>query len=87
MSAQPLALVLANKLAGYSPNSGYATYCHKAAAELRRLHESNAELLEALKSIAEMYNCEDSNFELARNFYEARCIAGAAIAKAEGEMK
>ena len=61
--------------------------CHKrqAAAELRRLHEVNQELLEALKDIAEMYSYEDSIIELARKFYEAKCTACVAIAKAEGD--
>ena len=45
---QPEALRLANKMSSYSLSSGYAWHCHKAAAELRRLHSVNAELLEAL---------------------------------------
>ena len=48
MSAQPEALRLAEKMESYKLCSGYAWHCHKAAAELRRLHEVNAELLEAL---------------------------------------
>jgi hypothetical protein len=49
MTTQPEALRLADKMSSYSLSSGYAWHCHKAAAELRRLHESNQELLAALK--------------------------------------
>ena len=87
MKKQPEALRLADKMSSYSLSSGYAWHCHKAAAELRRLHEANQELLTALKDIAEMYSYEDSIIELARKFYEAKCTACVAIAKAEGEMK
>ena len=47
MSDQPNALRLA-KLLDAMPSSGYAL-SNQAAAELRRLHEANQELLEALK--------------------------------------
>ena len=47
---QPEALRLADKMSSYSLRSGYAWHCHKAAAELRRLHESNQELLAALQA-------------------------------------
>jgi hypothetical protein len=52
----------------------------KAAAELRRLHALNGELLEALKRIDEMCAAPP-------NFSDATMqeIARAAIAKAEGE--
>lgn len=86
MTQQPNALRLADKMSSYSLSSGYAWHCHKAAAELRRLHEVNQELLTALKDIAEMYSYEDSIIELARKFYEAKCTACVAIAKAEGEQ-
>ena len=79
MSEQPEALKLAEKLEGYSPNSGYATYCHKAAAELRRLHEVNGELLYALEDI-EMVGNENGGVGV----YLAK-LARKAIAKAEGE--
>lgn len=54
---------------------------YKAAAELRRLHEVNAELLEALKVLAIAANrmCHSS---LTSSIYQAR----AAIAKATGEQ-
>ena len=51
-----------------------------AAKELRRLHEVNAELLEALKSITSM-ETEYANATVKRMGTMAR----AAIAKAEGE--
>ena len=50
MTTQPEALRLADKMNSYSLRSGYAWHCHKAAAELRRLHESNQELLAALQA-------------------------------------
>jgi hypothetical protein len=51
--------------------------CHQAAAELRRLHEVNAELVEALRPIAE------------QGAISAKIIANAkaAIAKATGEQQ
>jgi hypothetical protein len=56
----------------------------EAAVELRRLHALNAELLEALKKIAaiedQMYGPDWEEIE------EARDIASAAIAKAEGKV-
>jgi hypothetical protein len=48
MTTQPEALRLADKMSSYSLSSGYAWHCHKAAAELRRLHEVNQELVAAL---------------------------------------
>ena len=82
MTQQPEALrladaILTNKWPQVSP-------IWEASQELRRLHEVNQELLEALKDIAEMYSYEDSIIELARKFYEAKCTACVAIAKAEG---
>jgi hypothetical protein len=71
---QPEALRLADKMSSYSLSSGYAWHCHKAAAELRRLHESNKDLLEALKHArhsAHPWDCDISFLD-------------AAIAKAEG---
>lgn len=69
----------------------------KAAAELRRLHEVNQELVEALGLAKHFINSnitiEQSNFDSPpepaskRNYY-AHCIVGeldAAIAKARGE--
>ena len=56
---QPEALRLADKMSSYKLSSGYAWHCHKAAAELRRLHESNQELIAALK---EMLDGENKSF-------------------------
>ena len=75
---QPEALRLADKMNSYSLRSGYAWHCHKAAAELRRLHESNTELVKALE---EMLDGEGSSFRVLCE--QAR----AAINKAIGETK
>ena len=75
MTQQPEALRLADKMSSYSLSSGYAWHCHKAAAELRRLHESNTELVKALE---EMLDGEGSSFRVLCE--QAR----AAINKAEG---
>jgi len=48
---QPEALRLADKMSSYSLASGYAWHCHKAATELRRLHEVNQELKMALDKV------------------------------------
>ena len=77
MTTQPEALRLADKMSSYSLSSGYAWHCHKAAAELRRLHEVNADLLEALAKCSE---------QLTRLGYSAN-HADAAIIKAEGKAK
>ena len=74
---QPEALRLAERLERYdAERSGYAKHCHKAAAELRRLHEVNTELLNLLKRAN---SCTGSHTVMWQS--EAR----AAIAK--GEMK
>jgi hypothetical protein len=52
----------------------------KAAAELRRLHALNGELLEALKEMLFPYREETAPYE------EARDQARAAIARAEGKV-
>lgn len=78
MTTQPEALRLADKMSSYSLSSGYAWHCHKAAAELRRLHESNLELVAALK---EILDGEDQSFRVICE--QSR----RAIAKAEGEAK
>jgi hypothetical protein len=70
---QPKALRLATQLQNGA--SGSKTQA-EAAAELRRLHEVNAELLEALKlEMADEWEC---------NSYHPKLMA--AIAKAEGEQ-
>ena len=76
MTTQPEALRLAERLGRYdAERSGYAKHCHAAAAELRRLHESNTELVKALK---EILDGEGSSFRVLCE--QAR----AAINKAEG---
>jgi hypothetical protein len=50
----------------------------EAAAKLRRLHAVNAELLEALKRIADPRNIHFAG--------DAQVVARAAIARAEGEQ-
>ena len=54
--------------------------CHQAAAELRRLHEVNAELVEALKEMVLDYEAEGYPQDI------LCVIARAAIAKATGEQ-
>jgi hypothetical protein len=71
MTEKSEALRLAQELDAY-----HTMACHKqAAAELRRLHAVNAELLEALKAMLE--NGQD--------YTATRDKARAAIARAEGE--
>ena len=81
MTAQPEALRLAERLERYDADrSGYAKHCHAAAIELRRLHESNTELLTALKALID---AEAPDYIKSSIWNKAR----AAIAKAEGEAK
>ena len=70
MSAQPEALRLADELC----KDGHECCDFQAAAELRRLHEVNAELLAALKDIARQPEGDEDS---------AQTVARAAIAKAE----
>jgi hypothetical protein len=79
MTTQPEALRLADKMSSYSLRSGYAWHCHKAAAELRRLHDVNTELLAALEKLARLGNGDQIGNS------EGNMIARAAIAK--GELK
>ena len=90
MSKQPEALRLADALEndldqydGLSLPKSSQSIADKAAAELRRIHAVNGELLEALESIAGMYDYEASACDLASRLYEARCIANTIITKAE----
>jgi hypothetical protein len=71
MTEQPTALQLADWAASYN-----TTMHNKTAAELRRLHAVNAELLVALKWIATV-NAMD---------YEYQAKARVAIARAEGKV-
>ena len=73
MTTQPEALRLADYL---TDRNRLDLTCDEAAAELRRLHESNTELVKALE---EMLDGEGSSFRVLCE--QAR----AAIAKAEAE--
>jgi hypothetical protein len=81
---QPAALRLADEL----ESEWFADYdIQNAAAELRRLHEVNAELLEALKAIADSAFCGHAlqpwnNSLVYREWAQQKALA--AIAKAEG---
>jgi hypothetical protein len=77
MNEQPKALRLADDLDQWSHTT---LDVHEAAAELRRLHEMNAELLEALEDI-EMVGDENGGV----GTYLAK-LARKAIAKTEGEQ-
>ncbi len=78
MSAQPEALMLADTLERMSLSTPWDK---KAAAELRRLHELNAELLKALKLMCDRFlDTEGSHGQWEQ---EATDAAHAAIAKAE----
>ncbi len=91
MSEQPAALRLADQLIAYLGGNTAA----QAAAELRRLHALNRELLEALKSSAEYLHDKSGCMWLRSDFKNGcRCSedcssiavwkkARAAIAKAE----
>jgi hypothetical protein len=72
---QPEALRLADELQRSFPKSG-----KEAAAELRRLHESNQELLAALKELVEA----DAPDYIKSSIWKK---ALAAINRAEGEAK
>lgn len=55
------------------------------AAELRRLHSLNAELVDVLQDIRDNYDCDEDAHK-----YGSRCrscVARAAIAKATGEQQ
>jgi ABC-type nitrate/sulfonate/bicarbonate transport system ATPase subunit len=74
---QPEALHLANAHEQVAKGFDFPELALQTAAELRRLHEANQAMLEALKEIAEMYPSEMSASKAAR----------AAIAKATGETE
>ena len=83
MTQQPEALrladaILTNKWPQVSP-------IWEASQELRRLHESNQELLEALKDATEGLEIASAGGGV--DFYAYAKTSRAAIAKAEGEMK
>lgn len=78
MSTQPEALRLAELL----DDSSLTTH-HRAAAELRRLHGVNAELVNALKRIVDEPNNTMSDGKALKEIIR---IGRAAIAKATGEQ-
>jgi hypothetical protein len=91
MSTQPEALILAeimdakgsrqrNELGDYWDDS----WCNKAATELRRLHEVNTDLLEALKKVVEHIQWREEIQGCLGTFEEVLPEAVAAIAKATG---
>jgi hypothetical protein len=86
MSTQPEALRLAKELElvhqGHA-DEGPSTFS-EAAAELRRLHSVNAELLEALRKFALKHR---HTYGLDGAWDEEITIAENAIAKATGETK
>jgi hypothetical protein len=85
MTEQPTALRLADTIEEDPTTTwGYREAAHAAAAELRRLHAANQELLEALKRL------HDATWLVSRGHYNeelhdiAVSKARAVIAKAEG---
>ena len=80
MNTQPEALRLADLIRSRYGND----ITDEAAAELRRLHEVNQELLEALKEAADALEIASNDGGV--NFYQYAKEARAAIAKATGEQ-
>jgi hypothetical protein len=81
MTDQPEALMLANILQHRIPS---IECLERAAAELRRLHEVNAELLAALKSLIDTRHKHFINNEIdGMHGWDEKALA--AIAKAEGK--
>jgi hypothetical protein len=85
MSQQPEALRLADELE--RPVGTQSTYSamQQAAAELRRLHEVNAELLEVLGALVERVNLNGGLGEYRGGVPFILRRATEAIAKAEGQ--
>ena len=89
MSTQPEALHLADALEELDQSFSVSGMCGEAAAELRRLHEVNQELLAALKLALSAHGrllLSDPPQD-AWKTYGVEQKARAAIAKAEGEAK
>lgn len=76
---QPEALRLADVWDGYLPAYHYGQIADDTAAELRRLHALNAELVEALRKVANL----DDRPMLASEVID---LARAAISKAEAQQ-
>lgn len=81
MSKQPEALRLADTLLAYGLSEEYVDAAKESAYELRRLHEVNQELVEALKG--SLWRMERYNYQAMEGTITR---AKAAIAKAEGEQ-
>ncbi len=83
---QPEALLQRLEMLGQDSVGNYGMpICREAAAELRRLHEVNAELVDVLQDIRDNYDCDEDAHK-----YGSRCrscVARAAIAKATGEQQ
>jgi hypothetical protein len=88
MNPQPKALRLAKMIeqynAGVHSQAIIEDYC-KSAAELRRLHEVNQDLLEVLKQFSECDLNENNCATLDVATKRIRSVARAAIAKATGD--
>jgi hypothetical protein len=86
MADQERALRLADELQEISKNpwAKYWERCLEAAAELRRLHAVNGELLEALK-VAQPYVSAALTNTGSADAYHAERQVDIAIARAEGE--
>jgi len=84
MTTQPEAHRLADALEAWT--LGKPTHHREAAAELRRLHDLNGELLEALK-VAQPYVSAALTETGSADAYHAERQVDIAIAKAEGEPK
>jgi hypothetical protein len=86
---QPEALLLADELQAISKNpwAKHWERCLKAAAELRRLHALNTELLEALKELDSWLVCAciATPEDMAQSFPHMQQVVSAAIFKATGE--
>jgi hypothetical protein len=81
MNTQPEALALANSIETYLEGK----LSKLAAAELRRLHEVNQELVEALESIVALENTEDDEWDAVERVMPHMVnLARAALAKARG---
>ena len=79
MTQQPEALRLADALDLYATGDAHQRDIEQAAAELRRLHEVNAELLEALEKLARLGNGERYGNS------EGNVIARAAVIKGRNQ--
>jgi hypothetical protein len=86
MNEQPIALRLAEALeAPLSAEWMKEITLDHIAAELRRLHEVNQELVEALESIVALENTEDDEWDAVERVMPHMVnLARAALAKARG---